>query len=871
MRLWSRFTYPLLLFGFVGLSIVLTRADTLRRWDNLIYDWLLANQPVSTVSDVVIIEIDDASIAELGRWPWPRDIHARLVDQLASVRVKAFGFDILFIEPDRYSMSNDALFASAIARHGKVVLPVHAEEIRFNGQLRERLPIPELAEQIASIGHIHIEPSGDGVVRTAFLKGGVGNPVWPHFSLALAELDKPVANSQTRPDYSVSPALTDDRVWVQSQPVRIPFVGPPGTIHRVSYADVLHQRVSLENFEGRFLLVGMTASGESDRFPTPVSSDGQLMAGVEILANLLTGILKNITIQAITEPVRSILVALPVLILLLIFPRLMPLASAIATLVTVSICLLTSYLLLRSANLWLSPAASVLTVFVSYPILSWIRLESTVKYLKEQIDSIHQHHESEFLDRRSDAATTIQFLEQLFSLKAWVVIDKYNSILDSMNSIIPGGRPDKFVNRVEVVGNTLWYQTRDDNTVGLQWPDDNLPNRLDISLVGGLQNSSRPDQSINKQGSIEIVQHQIFQLKKISHQLDEVRSVTNNAISNMADGIVITGKYGNVLVANTKAQSLLGYTFPDKVINCNVFSLLSSIKPENLVSWHPVLTKVYVEKNEISLTATRGSDLDLYIQLTPIVSKDRVLEAVVINISDISELKETERKRAEILSFLSHDLRSPLVSILALLEVASNRSSTCKSDEFLQRANGYAKSALKLSEQFVELIRAEIIQSHQVYDVDLTEVATNAIEQLWDRAKKKNIKFVQHNSEQEFWLSGDPELIERAIVNLLDNAIKYSGEDTKIELEIHESETHFNCIISDQGCGIALESLPYLFDLYHRVNRSGEHTVKGSGLGLAFVKAVAERHGGEVCVESELTKGARFTISFPRVQALPIQ
>ena len=871
MRLWSRLTYPLLLIGFVGLCIVLTRADTLRRWDNLIYDWLLANQPVSVASDVVIIEIDNASIVELGRWPWPRDVHANLVDRLTGANVKALGFDILFTEPDRYTANNDARFANSIARHGKVVLPVHAEEIRFNGQLRERLPIPELTEHIASIGHIHIEPGGDGVVRTAFLKGGVGNPEWPHFSLALAELEKPITDSQALPDESSSLALADDRVWIQSQPVRIPFVGPPGTIQRVSYADVLYQRISLEVFENRFVLVGMTASGESDQFPTPVSDDGQLMAGVEILANLLTGLLNNNTIQAIAEPVRSLLSAIPVLILLLIFPRLMPLPSAIATLITVMVCLLTSYLLLRSANLWLSPVATVLTVFISYPILSWIRLESTVKYLKEQIDNIHQHHESEFLERRSDVATTIQFLEQLFSLKAWVVIDKDNNILDSMNTIIPGERPDKFVNRVEVVGNTLWYQTRDDNTVGLQWPDNQLPNQLDISLIGGLQESRRPDHLINNQASSEIVQHQIYQLKKISHQLDEVRSVTNNAISNMADGVVITGKYGNVLLANTKAQSLLGYTFPDKAIKSNVFLLLSSTKPENTGSWHPVLTKAYVDKKEITLTATRGSDLDLYIQLTPIIDKDRVLEAVVINISDISELKETERKRAEILSFLSHDLRSPLVSILALLEVASNRSSTYNPDEFLQRTTGYAKSALKLSEQFVELIRAEIIQPHQVYDVDLSEVATNAIEQLWDRANKKNIKIVQHNSEQEFWLRGDPELIERAIVNLVDNAIKYSGEDTIIELAIHESDTHYNCVISDHGCGIALESLPYLFDLYHRVNRSGEHTVKGSGLGLAFVKAVAERHGGTISVESELTKGTRFTISFPRIQALPKQ
>ena len=867
MRLWANLTHPALLIGFIVLSIVLARTDILRRWDNLIYDTLLANQSVSPTSEIIIIEIDDASIAEFGQWPWPREVHADLLNQLANVNLKALGFDLLFTEPDRYQLKNDVLLADAIKRHGKVVLPVHAEEIRFEGQLKEQLPIPQFTENSAAIGHIHIEPGGDGVVRTVFLRGGVGNPEWPHFSLALAQLDTGFTERKKWANNGSSPTLTQDRVWLQSHPVRIPFVGPPGTIHRVSYADVVFQRISLDIFEGKFVLVGMTASGVSDRFPTPVSGDGQLMAGVEILANLLAGIIKDNTIQTIAEPGRTILVVLPVLLLLFIFPRLMPLASAIATLITVIVCLLGSFLLLKLANLWLSPAASVLTLLVSYPVLSWIRLESTVTYLKEQIDNIHQHHESEFLDRRSDVATTIQFFEQIFSLKAWVILDKDNNILDSMNNILPIGKPENFKKSVQVVDDRLWYQTRDENTVGLQWPDKHLPDQQAIDLVGGLQKPYRSESLFRQPGSSEIVQRQISQLKKLSHQLDEVRSVTNNAISNMADGVIITGKYGNILVANAKAQSLLGYASADGIINANVFSILSAVKPENIASWQSILPTVYVEKREISLTANRGKDLDLYLQLTPIVGEDFNLEAVVINISDISELKETERKRAEILSFLSHDLRSPLVSILALLEVEINRSNSGTAGNFLQRVDGYAKSALKLSEQFVELIRAEIIQPHQVYDVDLAEIATNAIDQLWDRAQQKHIQIVQHNSNLEFWIRGDPELIERAFTNLLDNAIKYSGEKTTIELEIQQSETHFICVVSDQGCGIPGDSLAQLFDLYHRASRSGESTVRGSGLGLAFVKAVADRHGGHVTVASEPGKGARFSISFPRMQS----
>ncbi|MDH3450920.1 MAG: HAMP domain-containing histidine kinase, partial [Gammaproteobacteria bacterium] len=175
-------------------------------------------------------------------------------------------------------------------------------------------------------------------------------------------------------------------------------------------------------------------------------------------------------------------------------------------------------------------------------------------------------------------------------------------------------------------------------------------------------------------------------------------------------------------------------------------------------------------------------------------------------------------------------------------------------------------TTLALAEQFVELTRAETQPELAQDEFDLVAVALNAAEQVWDQARSKNIVVVQALGDEEAWMRGDPSLIERALVNLLSNAVKYSPRGAKVRLEISRRNGTWRCCVIDNGRGIAADQLPHLFERFTRVPDSDHPREPGTGLGLAFVKVVANRHGGSIEVQSDVGAGSTFCLQLPAEQ-----
>ena len=159
--------------------------DILWRWDNLLYDAQLSFWSRTVSDDIIIIDIDDESLEQLGRWPWPRSIHAQIINKLDQESPRAIGLDIIFNEPDSNNPVSDILLARAIRKSGKVVLPIFMAQESSNATPIEALPLPEFTFNAAALGHVHIDLSDDGIARRVFLKEGIGEPHWMHYSLAL--------------------------------------------------------------------------------------------------------------------------------------------------------------------------------------------------------------------------------------------------------------------------------------------------------------------------------------------------------------------------------------------------------------------------------------------------------------------------------------------------------------------------------------------------------------------------------------------------------------------------------------------------------------------------------------------------------------
>jgi signal transduction histidine kinase len=250
----------------------------------------------------------------------------------------------------------------------------------------------------------------------------------------------------------------------------------------------------------------------------------------------------------------------------------------------------------------------------------------------------------------------------------------------------------------------------------------------------------------------------------------------------------------------------------------------------------------------------------------------------IAGLVDVSALHAAERQREDALRLLSHDMRSPQASILALVEIERARGEPALARDLLERIERYAQRALTLADDFVQLARAES-QAYVLEPVNLAELMIDASDEVWPQAHAKRITLhtdtgddTDHEDGQ--WICADRSLMTRALINILNNAVKYSPPDTRICCSLASAKRaspadapgaarRVTCTIRDQGYGIPRNQQACLFERFRRFHTTERPDVGGAGLGMAFVKTVVTRHGGDVEVHSEPGAGTSFTIHLP--------
>ena len=261
-----------LLTGLGAASVVtlLILSGATWRADAWFYDTVIGANAPSADPRIMVVAIDEKSLAELGRWPLSRRLHAQLLDRLSAAGVRGVGLDILLSEPALFDPEGDALLSQALNRSGKVVLPVYTEAGSNNGSAVELMPIPEFAASAAAIGHVDTSRDADGVARSAFLRAGLGTAHWPSLALALSQLGEQdtVAAPPARP---AQPGHRRNGPGPLGARLR-----GAGSLRRsddryrhVSYADVVKGRVPPSQLQGNWVLVGVTAAGMGNESGAP--------------------------------------------------------------------------------------------------------------------------------------------------------------------------------------------------------------------------------------------------------------------------------------------------------------------------------------------------------------------------------------------------------------------------------------------------------------------------------------------------------------------------------------------------------------------------------------------------------------------------
>jgi CHASE2 domain-containing sensor protein/nitrogen-specific signal transduction histidine kinase len=340
--------------------------------------------------DVVIVAIDQDSLAEIGRWPWSRHVHAQLIQRISAESPAAIGFDIIFAEPEQANSTADLALAKAMKISQRVVLPVLLETTRANGQVIESLPLAILAEKAADMGRVHAVLDRDGIARSVYLYEGVGQPYWQLFAQAVFNVSQQTP-TQNRISVSTNQATQQQFTLAREMQRQINFTGPPGHFPRISYAQVLRGEYPQGLFENKVVLVGATALGMNDLLTTPVSHSGQPMAGVEFHANVLISLREGTLIQTVPFWLSTVLVMCCAVMPLIWLPKQTPLLGFVTTLLFLMLIALIASLLPKLFYIWIPPAAGLATLVLAYPIWGWRKLEAAHAFLDEELHYLRQH------------------------------------------------------------------------------------------------------------------------------------------------------------------------------------------------------------------------------------------------------------------------------------------------------------------------------------------------------------------------------------------------------------------------------------------------------------------------------------------------
>lgn len=375
----------------LALTLITFSTGLFSRVDNLLFDigQRLHHQPAP--DDVIIVGIDEASLKEFGRWPWPRETHAKLLTRLHEEGAAAIGMDIIFSEPDATSNNHraDTILAAAIKQANNVVLPVMLESTRLNGQVIETLPLSDYVNNAADLGRVHAVLDDDGIARSIYLFEGVGAPVWQHFAQAILNVaqHQPSKNNfalSNQADATTNLSL-DSLSLARRDQRRISFLGASSHFLTISYRQVLAGEYTKGLFHNKIVLVGATASGLGDAFSTSVSSTQQLMPGVEFHANVLQSIRTNHLIKTVNHVMTLLVLVCFALLPLFWLPKLSALLGLVSSLVYFVAFGFCAALLPQMLNLWLPPAAALFSILLAYPVWSWRKLEAAQRYLDDEL------------------------------------------------------------------------------------------------------------------------------------------------------------------------------------------------------------------------------------------------------------------------------------------------------------------------------------------------------------------------------------------------------------------------------------------------------------------------------------------------------
>jgi len=709
--------------------------------------------PLQPDQSIVIIGVDEESLAKLGAWPFPRRHHAMLLQQLK--QAKAVGFDILFSEPT----ADDEIFSAAMAAAPPVILAT-----AHNYQHQILGPANSL-HGFAGVGHIEILFGRNGVVRESNIFQQTAGAKIPSFAEALFS-----KTGITKKENSTGKVL-------------INHYGPEGTFLYLSYVDVFQSVIPQEFFKNRLVLIGAKALGIGDSHVTPFSSQFPT-PGVEIQATILNNLLEDSLLKALLWPQWLFMVAIA-LVGFFLWPRLEERWNWTINISLTTTLLLSSFVLFR-ASFFFNPVEPLLFLFIYFAAYLLMERFLTAKkiftemrrldqQLETQLQRVYTNIPSQFFNLASTPPTTSGLKRHLNHLQSGVKVLTLqhhfieNILREELLPLILWDKNSGIVIIANIPFNNFWNRYSEEDTA--------LPNL-----------------------------EQFMELVAKNQQSETVTAINHATF------------------------------FED---NPEIPAMDIGLAKQGLKEYFRVNMQLF----EITNIAFSG---------------------VLTILTDVTEIKELERLKDKIVSVVSHELKLPLTVIRGYGEMLAD---SLQGDEkqYIDEICAQTGRLNRLIEDFLDVARIEHNrQEIKRLPLDLKQLMEEAVKAVSVPAEKKSIAVLSKLPFRTTPVIGDYSLLIQAVINLLDNAIKFSPEHSRVTITLLEEMNRLMIMVADQGPGIPRESREEIFETFNRGR--DEVAEEGFGLGLSFVKQVIQKHHGKIWYEHREEKGACFCLTLPKVE-----
>ena len=248
---------------------------------------------------------------------------------------------------------------------------------------------------------------------------------------------------------------------------------------------------------------------------------------------------------------------------------------------------------------------------------------------------------------------------------------------------------------------------------------------------------------------------------------------------------------------------------------------------------------------------------------------EQTVDLLLMTFNDLTPLRRVEEMRADFIANASHELRTPLAALLGFIETLQGHSNSVARGKFLDIMRGQATRMARLIDDLLSLSRIELNAHLQPNTpVDLPPIVRQVVDGLQTLARDRGVDIKVTIPLDPLWVLGDRDELIRALENLVENALKYGAAGKRVDITVSRGQTRAGMpegrvAVRDYGPGIAPEHLPRLTERFYRVDVTDSRAQGGTGLGLALVKHVLNRHGGRLTIESTLGAGATFTMHLP--------